>query len=91
MFCWIRIRNTNSGSGSSQKFRIHADPDPQHCCREYHMFSLYERKDLLLNILFRHQLIYEIKNLLYIIIVKIKKDNILFWLQKNTGTRQEVG
>ena len=31
MFCWIQIRNNNSGSGSRQKFRIHADPDPQHC------------------------------------------------------------
>ena len=29
-FCWIRIRNNNSGSGSRQKFLIHADPDPQH-------------------------------------------------------------
>ena len=29
IFCWIRIRNNNSGS--RQKFRIHADPDPQHC------------------------------------------------------------
>ena len=28
-FCWIRIRNFNSGS--RQKFRIHADPYPQHC------------------------------------------------------------
>ena len=28
-FCWIRIRNYNSGS--RQKFWIHADPDPQHC------------------------------------------------------------
>ena len=27
-FCWIRIRNYNSGS--RQKFRVHADPDPQH-------------------------------------------------------------
>ena len=27
-FYWIRIYN--SGSGSRQKFRIHADPDPQH-------------------------------------------------------------
>ena len=25
------VRNNNSGSGSRQKFRIHADPDPQHC------------------------------------------------------------
>ena len=29
IFGWIR--NNNSGSGSRQKFRIHADPDPQHC------------------------------------------------------------
>ena len=28
IFCWIRILNNNSGS--RQKFRIHADPDPQH-------------------------------------------------------------
>ena len=28
IFNWIRIRNNNSGS--RQKFRIHADPDPQH-------------------------------------------------------------
>ena len=31
LFCWIRIRNNNSWSGSRQKFRIHADPDTQHC------------------------------------------------------------
>ena len=30
IFCWIRIWNNNSGSGSRQKFWIHADPDPQH-------------------------------------------------------------
>ena len=32
IFCWIRIRNNNFESGSRQKFRIHADtdPDPQH-------------------------------------------------------------
>ena len=31
-FCWIRIWKFNSGSGSRQKFRIHADADldPQH-------------------------------------------------------------
>ena len=29
IFCWIRIRNNNSGS--RQKFLINADPDPQHC------------------------------------------------------------
>ena len=28
-FCWIQIRNYNSGS--RQKFRIHPDPDWQHC------------------------------------------------------------
>ena len=30
IFCWIRIRNNNSESGSRHKFRIHADPDTQH-------------------------------------------------------------
>ena len=30
LFCWIRNNNSESRSGSRQKFRIHADPDPQH-------------------------------------------------------------
>ena len=29
IYCWIR--NNNSGSGSRQKFQIHADPEPQYC------------------------------------------------------------
>ena len=33
IFCWIRIQNNNSGSGSgsTEKFWIHVDPDTQHC------------------------------------------------------------
>ena len=30
-FCWIRILNNNSESGSRKKFHFHVDPDPHHC------------------------------------------------------------
>ena len=41
-FCWIR--NYNTGSGSIQKFRIHADPDPQHWEKLMHNHILNDQQ-----------------------------------------------
>ena len=43
IFCWIRIRNNNFGSGSRQKFRIHADPNPQHWVNQFRLSSVNKK------------------------------------------------
>ena len=43
IFCWIRIRNNNFGSGSRQKCRIHADPDPQHWVNQFRLSSVNKK------------------------------------------------
>ena len=46
-FCWIRILNNNSESGSRKKFNFHVDPDPHHC-----FIRFFSRSFLMVRIFF---------------------------------------